>query len=94
MGELLSNRPVASPSDASRTGESMAGDFDINDRHFYFGAFDVAGGKRLTKGRVFAEIDPGPANVRFGGPKRNRLFITASTAIYGAFLAQTRAQRP
>ena len=96
-------------------------------------AFDVVGGKRLTNGRVFAEINPGladgfrldtdgnvwtsagdgvhcysrggdllgkvlvpevVANVCFGGPKRNRLFITATTSLYTVYLAQTGVQRP
>jgi len=96
-------------------------------------AFDVVGGKRLAKGRVFAEINPGladgfrldtdgnvwtsagdgvhcysrggdllgkvlvpevVANVCFGGPKRNRLFITATTSLYAVYLAQTGIQRP
>ncbi len=96
-------------------------------------AFTVRDGKRLSEGRLFAEIDPGLAdgfrldtegnvwtsagdgvhcyapsgdllgkikvpevvsNVAFGGPKRNRLFITATTSLYAIYLAQTGVQRP
>jgi gluconolactonase len=34
------------------------------------------------------------ANVCFGGPKRNRLFITATTSLYAAYVAQVGAQQP
>ena len=34
------------------------------------------------------------ANVCFGGPKRNRLFITATTSLYAVYVAQTGVQRP
>ncbi|MBV8576596.1 MAG: SMP-30/gluconolactonase/LRE family protein, partial [Acetobacteraceae bacterium] len=34
------------------------------------------------------------SNVTFGGPKRNRLFITATTSLYAAYLAQEGLQRP
>jgi len=34
------------------------------------------------------------SNVCFGGPKRNRLFITATTSLYAVYVAQTGAQRP
>ncbi len=34
------------------------------------------------------------ANVAFGGPRRNRLFITATTSLYSVFVAATGAQRP
>jgi len=38
---------------------------------------------------------PGPvANLTFGGPARNRLFITANRALYSVFVAATGAQRP
>ncbi len=95
--------------------------------------FDVIGGPKLARGRVFAEISPGLAdgfrldtdgnvwtsagdgvhcfsprgellgkvlvpevvsNVCFGGPKRNRLFITATTSLYAAYVCQVGAQRP
>ena len=95
--------------------------------------FDVIGGRKLARGRVFAEISPGLAdgfrldtdgnvwtsagdgvhcfsprgallgkilvpevvsNVCFGGPKRNRLFITATTSLYAAYICQVGAQRP
>jgi gluconolactonase len=95
--------------------------------------FDVVGGSKLGKGRVFAEISPGIAdglridtdgnvwtsagdgiqcfspdgkllgkiripepvsNLTFGGPKRNRLFITATTSLYACYVAQNGAQRP
>ena len=34
------------------------------------------------------------SNVTFGGPKRNRLFITATTSLYAVYVAQTGVQRP
>lgn len=34
------------------------------------------------------------SNVCFGGPKRNRLFITATTSLYAVYVAQVGAQRP
>ena len=34
------------------------------------------------------------ANVTFGGPRRNRLFITATTSLYAVFLNAQGAQRP
>jgi gluconolactonase len=35
-----------------------------------------------------------PANLTFGGPKRNRLFVCASTSIYALYLNDTGAQVP
>jgi gluconolactonase len=34
------------------------------------------------------------ANLTFGGPKRNRLFITATSSLYSTFVTVTGAQRP
>lgn len=34
------------------------------------------------------------ANLTFGGPRRNRLFITATTSVYLVYVAATGAQRP
>lgn len=34
------------------------------------------------------------ANLAFGGPRRNRLFITARTSLYAIYLATSGAQRP
>jgi gluconolactonase len=34
------------------------------------------------------------ANLTFGGPKRNRLFITATTSLYSIFVNANGAQRP
>jgi gluconolactonase len=34
------------------------------------------------------------SNLTFGGPKRNRLFITATNALYSVFVASTGAQTP
>ena len=34
------------------------------------------------------------SDVTFGGPKRNRLFITATTSLYAIYVAQAGAQRP
>ncbi len=34
------------------------------------------------------------SNLCFGGPRRNRLFITATTSVYAVYLATTGAQKP
>ncbi len=34
------------------------------------------------------------ANLTFGGPRRNRLFITATASVYAVYLTTTGAQRP
>jgi gluconolactonase len=34
------------------------------------------------------------ANLSFGGPRRNRLFITATTSLYAVYVTTTGAQRP
>jgi gluconolactonase len=34
------------------------------------------------------------ANVTFGGARRNRLFITATTSVYAIYVGKTGAQRP
>jgi gluconolactonase len=34
------------------------------------------------------------ANLTFGGPRRNRLFITATTSLYAIYLTTNGAQRP
>ena len=34
------------------------------------------------------------ANLSFGGPRRNRLFITATTSVYALYVTATGAQRP
>ncbi|WP_159585333.1 SMP-30/gluconolactonase/LRE family protein [Chelativorans xinjiangense] len=34
------------------------------------------------------------ANLTFGGPRRNRLFITATTSLYALYVTATGAQRP
>jgi gluconolactonase len=39
-------------------------------------------------------IPEGVSNVTFGGPKRNRLFITATTSLYAVYLNANGAQRP
>jgi gluconolactonase len=95
--------------------------------------FEVSGGTRLGKGRVFAEIQDGAAdgfrldtdgcvwtsagarvecyapdgtligrikigetvsNVAFGGPRRNRLFVTATTGLHAVYTARNGALRP
>ena len=43
-------------------------------------------------GRI--KIPEAVSNVCFGGPKRNRLFITATTSLYAVYLAQSGALRP
>lgn len=47
-------------------------------------------GKLLGKIKVPEVV----ANLTFGGPKRNRLFITATTAVYSIFLNTSGIQRP
>jgi gluconolactonase len=34
------------------------------------------------------------ANLTFGGPKRNRLFITATSSLYAVYVATNGVQRP
>jgi gluconolactonase len=109
-----------------------AGSHDPNAAH-HIRAYEVQNSKRVSKGRVFAEVSPGMAdgfrldvdgniwtsagdgahcfspngellgkvrvpevvsNVAFGGPKRNRLFMTGTTSLYAAYVAQAGAQRP
>jgi gluconolactonase len=101
--------------------------------HRHIRAFEVVGGRRLARGRVFAVVEPGCSdgfrcdlqgnvwtsagdgvhcyapdgallgkvlvpepvtNLCFGGPRRNRLFITATTSLYAVFLGVAGAQRP
>ena len=47
-------------------------------------------GTRL--GKIF--VPETVANLTFGGPKRNRLFIAATTSLYAIYVAATGAQRP
>ena len=47
-------------------------------------------GRRLGKILVPEPV----ANLTFGGPRRNRLFITATTSLYAIYLATNGAQRP
>jgi gluconolactonase len=47
-------------------------------------------GRRLGKVLVPEAV----ANLCFGGPRRNRLFITASTSLYAVYLTTSGAQRP
>jgi gluconolactonase len=47
-------------------------------------------GVRLGKIRVPEPV----SNLTFGGPKRNRIFITATTSLYAVYVAVTGAQRP
>jgi gluconolactonase len=47
-------------------------------------------GRRLGKVLVPEEV----ANLTFGGPRRNRLFITAKSSLYAVYLAATGAQKP
>lgn len=47
-------------------------------------------GALLGKIRVAETV----SNVCFGGPRRNRLFITATTSLYSVFVGATGAQRP
>jgi gluconolactonase len=48
------------------------------------------GGTLLGKIKLPEQV----ANLTFGGPRRNRLFITATTSLYAIFVAATGAQRP
>jgi gluconolactonase len=96
-------------------------------------ALPVGEGGKLSRGKVFAEINPGVpdgfrvdtdghvwtscqngiicfdskgkalgkikvpqmvSNLTFGGPKRNRLFITATKSLYSVYVAATGAQVP
>ena len=95
--------------------------------------YDVAGAKRVKKGRLFVKLAPGlsdglrfdtdghlwtsagdgvhcytqagdligkvrvpetVSNLCFGGPKRNRLYITATTSLYAIFVGANGAQTP
>jgi len=47
-------------------------------------------GRRLGKILVPEPV----ANLTFGGPRRNRLFITATSSLYAIYLTTTGAQRP
>ncbi len=47
-------------------------------------------GHRLGKVLVPEQV----ANLTFGGPRRNRLFITATSSLYAVYLTTTGAQRP
>lgn len=51
--------------------------------------FDPAG-NLLGKIRIPEVV----ANLTFGGPRRNRLFITATTSLYSVYVATSGAQRP
>ena len=103
------------------------------DGNHHIRVFDVVGGTKLGKGRLFANISPGipdglrldtdgniwtsagdgvhcyspegellgkirvpevVSNLCFGGPKRNRLFITGTTSLYACYVAQAGAVRP
>lgn len=105
---------------------------DENGPH-HIRAFDVGADGRLSKSRVFVEIENGvpdgfrvdtngnvwtsakdgiicydpqgvklgriklpemAANLTFGGAKRNRLFITATSSLYAVYVAANGAQRP
>lgn len=131
--DFVSPNGIAFSPDESRLYVSDTGiSHDENGPH-HIRVFDVADGKRLTKGRVFAEIDNGAAdgfrldrdgcvwtsagmrvecytpdgrligrihigelvsNVAFGGPRRNRLFLTATTGLYAVYTARNGALRP
>ncbi|HVT51243.1 MAG TPA: SMP-30/gluconolactonase/LRE family protein, partial [Dongiaceae bacterium] len=47
-------------------------------------------GKALGKIKVPQMV----SNLTFGGPKRNRLFITATKSLYAIYVAATGAQIP
>jgi gluconolactonase len=49
-----------------------------------------ARGKPLGKIKIPQMV----SNLTFGGPKRNRLFITANRSLYSCFVAATGAQLP
>jgi gluconolactonase len=48
------------------------------------------------EGRLLGKIrlPQAVANLTFGGPRRNRLFITATRSLYALFVAATGAQHP
>jgi gluconolactonase len=43
-------------------------------------------------GKIF--VPEAVANLAFGGPMRNQLFITATSSLYSIYVAATGAQRP
>ncbi|MFN7223899.1 MAG: SMP-30/gluconolactonase/LRE family protein [Paracoccaceae bacterium] len=51
--------------------------------------FDATG---LRLGKIL--VPEAVANLTFGGPRRNRLFITATTSLYAIYVTTTGAQRP
>lgn len=112
---------------------SDTGATHLRDGPHHIRAFEVADGRRLVRGRIFAAVSPAVpdgfrldssgnlwssagdgvhcyspagvllgkilvpepvANLVFGGPKRNRLFITATTSLYAIYTAVTGAQVP
>ena len=56
--------------------------------------------RRLLVGSCFIcclgkiRIPPMVANLTFGGPRRNRLFITATKSLYAVYVATTGVQTP
>ena len=121
-----------SPDEKTLYVADTGGSHDPKGEH-HIRSFTLEGGKRLAKGKVFAEIAPGLAdgfrldiegnvwtsagdgvhcytpqgkllgkvkvpevvsNVCFGGPKRNRLFITATRSLYAVYLSVAGALRP
>ena len=50
----------------------------------------TADGELIGKIRVPETV----ANVTFGGPKRNRLFIAAASSLYAVYVGTRGAQRP
>jgi gluconolactonase len=48
--------------------------------------------QRLLLGKI--KVPETVANLTFGGPKRNRLFICGTTSLYAIYVGQTGAQRP
>jgi gluconolactonase len=124
---------IAFSPDESKLYVVDTGGTHAKDGHHHIRVFDVVAGKRLAKGRVFAEVSPvfpdglrldtggyvwtsagdgvqcfSPegtllgkiripevtSNLVFGGPKRNRLFITATTSLYSVYVTHNGAQVP
>ena len=61
-------------------------------------ALDLSADGQLVNTRIFADISPGVpevvANLTFGGPHKNKIFITATASLYVVEVGISGAQRP
>jgi gluconolactonase len=124
---------IAFSPDESRLYVSDTSHSEVTGGPPHIRVFDVADGRRLTRGGLFADMKKGASdgfrldtegnvwtsagdgvncytprgelvlripipervsNVCFGGPKRNRLFMTAHTSLYSIYTAANGVQRP